>query len=730
MSGDTDNNGKKGASPRTNEVVVECLICAEPCRAICVFPCGHSTCYSCGLHIHALNHGGCPVCRKTSTELPIITQYVSKEEEQYSEEEMTNLRKVVVTDRKLQCVIDTPQLAAQLAKLYEYLCPMEGCWKGGYQDPFIEMAMLKDHLRIDHELAYCEVCLQHRPAFLCEQFAYSAPALVHHQEGTCARDRSSFTGHPPCRFCKRANRFYDGEALMKHMQQQHYTCDVCNRGQFTFTFYATRQKLDQHFQTCHKICDHPDCAHLDLMMRVFGNEIDLMVHKQRVHGVKAKASFSPAAFGEASSGTVGSGASGSAPATASNANVIQITFDHVFRVETVEMMPTKAHHHHGRGGRHGGGAAKDKVHAPAENGIPLYYLQPGSFPILKRMVAVEAAGAASTGQARAAVSRRNRNSSSNNNTNNEEPNNSAFGVAEDMSHYNTKNRLPTDKKALDDRLKGMVDRYLTSPVLLAHFRSYTRDFIESRIMTSEYYDVLAQECFPDPQVFHEVFPLLVATVPIAAKKAALQEVGKMRMAPETLRIARAREEDARKEAEAAAAAARAEEQRLRNTHRHQGGNSNNNANNASGPAGAGGGASRVVHAPFSKKNKVKANAWGVTDARAKLGGNGGGGGSNNNNAEYYDPAETDDCVGATSPYASNTTVTLKPQANNGQRGWLAPAASSSPAPAAASPTTSSPSPGRGLVINEENFPSLPSTGVRRAAFGKKQPQKPNAWFSK
>ncbi|KPA83141.1 hypothetical protein ABB37_02838 [Leptomonas pyrrhocoris] len=708
MSSEVSSSGKKGASPRTTEVPVECLICAEPCRAICVFPCGHHICYSCGLHIHTLSHGKCPVCRVASTEMPIITQYVSAEEEQYSEEEMAKMRKVVVTDRKLQCVIDSPRLAIEISKLYEHLCPMEGCWKDGRQDPFIEMAMLKDHLKVDHDLAYCEVCLKHRPAFLCEQYAYNEAALQRHREGSCAGDRSSFTGHPSCRFCQRANRFYDGEALLKHMQQQHYTCDVCNRGQFTFTFYATRQKLDQHFQTCHKICDHPDCANLDLMMRVFGNEIDLMVHKQRVHGMKTKATFSPAMFGEASSGP--SGAPGSAPATASNANVIQITFDHVFRVETVEMMPTRTNPH-GRGG-HKGGGAKAKVHAPAENGIPLHYMERGSFPILKRRVAEESV-VASAASSRVGNQRRSQPSNAGDSS---ELSSSAFGVAEDMSHYNSKNNLPSDKKELDARLKAMLDKHLTSPVLLAHFRGYTRDFIDSRIMTSEYYDVLALECFPDPQVFHEIFPLLVATIPIAAKKAALQEVGKMRMAPETQRIARAREEDARKAAEAQAAAARAEEQRMRNAAKHQHGGNNNNASNNAASGSRGGAAS-----PFAKKNKQRSNAWATTDTRAKFGAS---------PAAHHDDPSDFNYPNVSSPTGLAPAATAKPQGNNDQHGWASAAATSSVSPTTSSPTAAHAIPGRGLVINEENFPSLPSNGVRRTAFNKKQHSRPNAWFSK
>ncbi|GET90728.1 hypothetical protein, conserved [Leishmania tarentolae] len=711
-----DGNGNQRASgafgPHSEEVPVECLICAEPCRALCVFPCGHYTCYGCGLRIHSLNGGSCPVCRKEATQMPIITQQVSREEEQFSAEEMANIRRFVTTNHYLRCVIDSPQLAYEVAKLYEYTCPVESCWCQGRQDPFLEMNMLKDHLWVDHELVYCDVCLQHRPAFLCEQVAYSITALQCHMEGRCRHDRSSFTGHPPCRFCKRANRFYDGESLLKHMQQQHYTCDVCNRGQFTFTFYASRQKLDQHFQTCHKICDHPDCASLDLMMRVFGNEIDLIVHKQRVHGVKAKVAFSPAMFGEVSSSSAGSGPAGSAPATASNANVIQITFDHVFRVETVEMMPTKESNH--RGGRRGGGGGDrgvDRVHAPEENGIPLYYLSRGALPVLTRLVACDT-GATSTLVRVSGAQGSNRGSVLSS---------SAFAVAEDMRNYNAKNNLPADKAKLEQRLNDMLMKHVRSPVTYANFRSYTRDFIESTMLCSEYYDVLAKECFPDPQVFHQVFPLIVATVPVAAKQTALQEVYKMRMAPETQRLARAREEDARKEAEAQASAARAEETRNCKAVKNL---SSNNGSNSGTPAAA--------PSPFGRKNAkgkgAKQNAWLTTDTRAKLGC------SSSAPQQHQDPSVNPHATASTT-LAPSAAASLKPQLNNGSREWgsvatASPGTLATTLAATSSPVSSTAHVGPGLVINEETFPSLPNNGIRRQPIGKAQKPNANAWFKR
>ncbi|KAG5472348.1 hypothetical protein LSCM1_03747 [Leishmania martiniquensis] len=694
-------------NPHSEEVPVECLICAEPCRALCVFSCGHYTCYICGLRIHSLNKGSCPVCRKVATAMPIITQRVSREEEQFSAEEMESMRQVFTTDRYLHCAIDSRRLAQEVAKLYEYTCPIESCWCNGYQEPFIQINMLKDHLWVDHELAYCEVCLQHRPAFLCEQVAYSSTALQNHMEGQCRHDRSSFTGHPPCRFCKRANRFYDGESLLKHMQQQHYTCDVCNRGQFTFTFYASRQKLDQHFQLCHKICDHPDCASLDLMMRVFGNEIELMVHKQRVHGVRAKAAFSPAMFGEASSSPAGSGTAGSAPATGSNTNVIQITFDHVFRVETVEMVPTKANQRHGaRRGACGNARGAERVHASEENGIPSHYLGSGALPVLTRLVASDAGARSSSACACGGWGGERSSGPS-----------SAFAVAESMGSHNAQNKPPADKKQLEQRLNSMLSKHLRSPVAYAHFRSYTRDFIDSAMLTSEYYDVLAGECFPDPEVFHEVFPLVVATMPVAAKQAALQEVYKMRMAPETQRVARAREEDARKEAEA-----RAEDKQNCMADRSK--SSHSSGNHQSAAAGA--------PSPFGRTNAKgrggKQNAWLTTDTRSKLGG------SRSVAAQHQDPS-VDACTTSSTPAALPVSASTRPQLNNGPRSWAPTAAASSGLYAATAATSSVPASstgqrGRGLVINEETFPSLPNNGIRREPIGTAQRPKTNAWFKR
>lgn len=696
---------RRGEPVKTLTELVECFICAESCTALCVFACGHFTCYVCGLRIHSLNKGGCPVCREKG-ENAFITQVVSKSEEQYSQEELATLRQLAVYDRKLCCYIDGNDLAGEMAKLYEFLCPMESCWKRGEQDPFLAMGMLRDHLCIDHKQNYCGICLESRPAFLCEQITYSPEALQQHMEGRCPFDSHSFTGHPPCKFC-RANkqqlRFYDGEVLLKHMQQSHFTCDVCNRGQFTFTFYDNRNKLNQHFEQSHKLCDHPDCASLDYMVRVFASEFDLAVHKQRVHGVKARLQFTPGELGvpDRAPGSSPSGGSG-APANASSTNAIQITFDHVFRKETVEMMPARPppprqggrRGHRGGGGPPGGSAA---VHVSDANGLPEHYMKNGVLHELYRDVDPnDTAGAASP------VSR-----------NGDGPTH-AFGVAETMEHYNKKNKIPTDPQEQQRRLEEIVQREVRSPVDYAHFRGYTREFLDSKLLTSEYYDILVREFFPDPAVFMEVFPLLVATVPNSAKKSALQEVWKMKMAPETQRQARVRQEEEkaraeREEQDALWRAIKAESSRK--------GGSKISGGGAGGPRNAWGN-------PNAKKGPR--NAW-LSDGTT---------GTSPTSAAEAIRSTTSPPANSTATYAGNVRQwgpTSSPTARAPDHG-IGSVSPPAPTPSPPPPAMSSPSRTVNYIDphSEELFPSLPSNNPRRADPNKKKPQpkRPNAWFQR
>lgn len=392
-----DDGGK--LVPRDDGEILTCAVCHESCRAMCVFQCGHFTCYACGLRIHVINKKGCPVCRVGDKE-PIVTRMISANVDFYSADEIESMLVRATRDGQLNCLIDGVYLAELMSRLYTFLCPMRKCWFHGQQDAFDEMSFLRDHLLIDHGRRYCEICLQKRAAFLCEQTLYSKSSLDQHMDGRCPFDTTSFTGHPRCRFCTTNNRFYDGEELLSHMQLHHYTCDICNRGQFIFTFYKNHDTLIQHYVQNHKLCPHPDCAGLDPMLRVFADDVELAMHRQTKHGMKHKSIITAGVAGTGQGGSsafmpavasLGSG-SGSAsalghrnPATASNTNVEHIIFDHVTSgTDMEEIMP--AHARHGRGNRShghratGGGEAESRI-----TGLPPHYYRSGTFVVLRRV---------------------------------------------------------------------------------------------------------------------------------------------------------------------------------------------------------------------------------------------------------------------------------------------------------------------------------------------------------
>jgi len=489
---------------------------------------------------------------------------------------MELLRRFSLRDTKLHCLIEGQPLADEMAKLYEYLCPIKDCWQLGEQEPFYEMELLKEHLAVDHNMTYCEICLGSRPVFLCEQVVYGNEALKLHLEGKCATDSSSFTGHPPCHFCRRkGKRFYDGEALLKHMQAEHYSCDVCNREQFTFTFFENRTKLDQHFRQAHKICVHPDCASLDTMVRVFADEFELTLHRKNVHGMKSKVVFSPETFCMTSDPATWTSGSGSSPATSASANVIQITFDHVFRKEKVEMLPTTSSGHCGPRHR---STKQAVVLAPKGKGIPSYYHKQD---VMSAMV-----------QTRAAMHVDPSSPTSDTPT--------TFSLGESMQVYTARNNIPNDPREQQKCLNELLTRLLTSPVMYARFKQYSKDFADGILLTGAYYDRLVNEIFTEQESFNEVYPLLVATVPNPSKKRALQEVWKMKMAPELHRQNKARREEAKEKAvREAATEADSEWDMFRyGDHHKKCGNNKKGSNNCS-------------------KTKATPNAW-LTPASAKL----------------------------------------------------------------------------------------------------------------
>ena len=138
---------------------------------------------------------------------------------------------------------------------------------------------LQDHLRVQHRLTLCQLCVDNKRDFVARLPRYSPSGLQRH---VAATGNGQQEGHPVCEFC-RPQRFYDVTALHMHLNQEHYKCHVCEIANgLSNQFYKNYQSLEHHFEVLHYLCPDPQC--LAARFVVFANELDLRLHERQVHG--------------------------------------------------------------------------------------------------------------------------------------------------------------------------------------------------------------------------------------------------------------------------------------------------------------------------------------------------------------------------------------------------------------------------------------------------------------
>ncbi|EMS53565.1 hypothetical protein TRIUR3_20112 [Triticum urartu] len=105
--------------------------------------------------------------------------------------------------------------------------------KAKHKIKFETIEQLKAHLSNKHCLYMCDLCLDGRKVFICEQKLYTRPQLNQHiKTGDSEVDgseveRRGFAGHPMCKFCK--SPFYGETELDTHLTREHYSCHICQR---------------------------------------------------------------------------------------------------------------------------------------------------------------------------------------------------------------------------------------------------------------------------------------------------------------------------------------------------------------------------------------------------------------------------------------------------------------------------------------------------------------------
>ncbi len=137
------------------------------------------------------------------------------------------------------------------------------------EEPCRNVPALRKHCTTEHQLSYCDICLQHRKVFIHEQVPMAKEALKAH----------SVAEHPGCQFCR--TLFYNSDLLYKHMTDKHESCHICDRRGIQYVYYKNYANLEDHFRKDHLLCEHPDC--LAKKFVVFADEVEQKAHNLEVH---------------------------------------------------------------------------------------------------------------------------------------------------------------------------------------------------------------------------------------------------------------------------------------------------------------------------------------------------------------------------------------------------------------------------------------------------------------
>lgn len=168
-------------------------------------------------------------------------------------------------DRKFGIIFTSASIQRIYYKLLEHNCKL--CER---LPPFRNYIQLKEHMRREHELNFCDLCVENLRIFTWERRCYTRTELAQHRRKGDIDD-TSHRGHPLCQFCD--TRYMDSDELFRHLRRDHLFCHFCDADGL-HQYYHSYDSLRQHFLTEHYLCEEGDCLH-EKFTSVFRSEIDL-----------------------------------------------------------------------------------------------------------------------------------------------------------------------------------------------------------------------------------------------------------------------------------------------------------------------------------------------------------------------------------------------------------------------------------------------------------------------
>ncbi|KAM9305910.1 E3 ubiquitin-protein ligase ZNF598 [Gastrophryne carolinensis] len=252
-------------SPSIPDLEKSCVLCCQELEVYAVGKCDHPICFRCSTKMRVLcEQKYCAVCREELDKVVFIKKRVPFTTINTSQMQYEKKFDIFFSDGKV-------------FSLYRRLLLHE-CVLCQEVRPFHAFADLEQHMRKQHELFCCKLCVKHLKNFTFERTWYTRKDLARHRIHGDPED-TSHRGHPLCKFCD--ERYLDNDELLKHLRRDHYFCHFCD-ADGAQEYYSDYSFLREHFRESHFLCEEDRCS-TEQFTHAFRSEIDFKAHKSSCH---------------------------------------------------------------------------------------------------------------------------------------------------------------------------------------------------------------------------------------------------------------------------------------------------------------------------------------------------------------------------------------------------------------------------------------------------------------
>ncbi|KAM8961646.1 E3 ubiquitin-protein ligase ZNF598 isoform 2-T2 [Pelodytes ibericus] len=242
-----------------------CVLCCQELEIYALGKCDHPVCYRCSTKMRVLcEQKYCAVCREELDKVVFVNKvdpFLSINTQQMQ------------CEKKYDIYFTDGKVFSQYKKLLLHECTL--CHE---VRPFRHFSELEQHMRKQHELFCCKLCVKFLKNFTYERTWYTRKDLARHRiHGD--PDDTSHRGHPLCKFCD--ERYLDNDELLKHLRRDHYFCHFCD-SDGAQEYYSDYTFLREHFRDSHFLCEEDRCS-TEQFTHAFRTDIDYKAHKTSCH---------------------------------------------------------------------------------------------------------------------------------------------------------------------------------------------------------------------------------------------------------------------------------------------------------------------------------------------------------------------------------------------------------------------------------------------------------------